>query len=495
VTYQRTPRTAILALAVLIGGQTVWGQRSQPNQPARAESVDEPAASRPQPQGPPPVGPTFLNLRYDEDFSYLDGAPESYTADVFDPIKNAHLAEHWRLTLGGEFRYRLEAETNQAFGATEPAQDTFHLFRYTLHADMKYRDSFRVFVQGLSAFDEDRDLAPRGSDENKGDLQQLFFDLRVRGDDLPLTLRLGRQELQYGAERFVSPFDWADVRRRFDGIKLFVHGDAWNVDLWYAKPVVVQAKRRDRLDEDYDFYGCYVTYKQIPRHVLDVYILAQHNTGNPTNVNGRAGDFTRYTLGSRFRGKTAGFDYETEWAGQWGHWARDSIQAWAWAVDGGYTFDEASWSPRVGLGFDWATGDDDPADGTVGTFDQLFPLGHQYLGFLDLVGRQNVAAVNVSLTARPIAKKVTSRLAFYSFWLSENEDALYNAGGAAVRRDPSGRSGHDVGHELDWTIVWTIDVHQSVLFGYSHFWDGGFIQETSFSENADLLYVQYAYKF
>ena len=199
----------------------------------------------------PLPGPKYLNLRWDEDFSYLDGEPGSYREDWSDPIKNIHLGDDWRLTLGGELRYRLEAETNKAFGATEPAQDTFHLFRYMLHADLKYRKVFRVFVQGIAAFDEDRDLAPRGIDENRWDLQQLFFDVRVLGEDLPLTLRVGRQELQYGNQRYVSPLDWVNVRRRFDAVKLFAKGKKWDLDLWYAKPVdsrQVQRKQR-RFDQ------------------------------------------------------------------------------------------------------------------------------------------------------------------------------------------------------------------------------------------------------
>ena len=43
--------------------------------------------------------------------------------------------------------------------------------------------------------------------------------------------------------------------------------------------------------------------------------------------------------------------------------------------------------------------------------------------------------------------------------------------------------------------MWKVDVHSSVLFGYSHFWDSDFIIETGPSEDADLFYVQYALKF
>lgn len=92
--------------------------------------------SAPKPQKKPIPGPKYLDLRYNEDFSYLDGEAGSYHEDFFDPIKNIRLDNDWRLTLGGEFRFRLEAEDDKAFGATDPSQDTFGLFRYLLHADL-----------------------------------------------------------------------------------------------------------------------------------------------------------------------------------------------------------------------------------------------------------------------------------------------------------------------------------------------------------------------
>ncbi|MHC4697759.1 MAG: alginate export family protein [Planctomycetota bacterium] len=443
----------------------------------------------------PLPGPKYLNLRYDEDFSYLDGEPGTYQEDFFDPIKNIHLGDDWRLTIGGEFRFRMEAETNKAFGATEPAQDTFTLHRYMLHADLKYRKLFRVFAQGIAAFDEDPDIRLRGIDENRWDVHQLFFDLRVLGEDLPLTLRVGRQELQYGAQRYVSPLGWASVRRRFDGVKLFAKGKTWDVDLWYVKPVVVQRKQRDRFNEDIDFYGAYATYKGIPNHGVDAYFFAIDDTGNPLNPNGKAGDRSIYTLGSRFWGKTGGFDYEAELAGQWGRWAGDTVQAWSWSLYGGYTFRNITCKPRIGAGFDWASGDEDALDGKVGTFDQLFPLGHAHLGYLDLIGRQNIKALNVNLSAWAVPKKVKGRIAYHAFWLNANEDSLYNPGSVGGRRDPLGNSGREVGHELDVTVLWLLKPHHKVLLGYSHFWDSDLIEQTGVSEDADLFYVQYAFTF
>ena len=52
-----------------------------------------------------------------------------------------------------------------------------------------------------------------------------------------------------------------------------------------------------------------------------------------------------------------------------------------------------------------------------------------------------------------------------------------------------------MGHELDLTLLWKLDAHSALLLGYSHFWDSDFIQQTGPSENADLYYVQYTFKF
>jgi hypothetical protein len=460
------------------------------DQPATEAAAPTPAK---EPQLPLPA-PRYLNLRYDEDFSYLDGEPGSYKPDFFDPIKNIHLDSDWRLTLGGEFRFQMESETNKAFGATEPANDTFQLYRFLLHADLKYEELFRVFVQGIEAFDEDRDLALRPLDENQWDLQQLFFDWRLLGEDIPWTLRLGRQELNYGNQRLVSPLDWANTRRRFDAAKLFAKYEKWDIDFFYAKPVLVQRKQGDRYDEDFDFYGIYTTYKGIARHGIDGYLFAVDNVGDVANPNGQSGDKSTYTLGSRFWGKTAGFDYEVEAAGQWGHWAGDTVCAGMVSLDGGYTF-EAGGKPRLGAGFDWATGDRSPTDSKVQTFDQLFPLGHKYFGYLDLVGRQNIIGPNINFSIWPVAEKVQAAAAWHLFWLEHASDALYNASGASTRRDPSGRSGKEVGSELDLTLAWKVGIHSALLVGWSHFWDADFIQETGPSENADLFYVQYAFKF
>ncbi len=443
----------------------------------------------------PLPGPKYFNLRYLDDFSYLEGEPGSYKEDFFDPIKFIRLGDDLTLSIGGELRSRFESETNRGFDSSSRTQDAFILYSAFMHFDFKYQDWLRVFVQGVSSWDDNRELPDRGGDENRYDVHQLFIDVKPLGGDSPFTVRVGRQELQYGAQRFVSPLGWAFVRRRFDAVKLMWTEKDWSMDVWYAKPVVVKREQLDDWDERHDFYGGYFTYNGIPNHGIDLFFFATDNTNNRANPNGNVGDESRFTLGSRFWGKTGPWDYEAEIAGQWGRWAGDTIQAWSWSVVSGYTFKNVAWKPRIGVGFDWASGDEDSRDGKVGTFNQLFPLGHAYLGYLDLIGRQNITTANVQLSAWPIEKKVKASIGYLAFWLNADEDALYNAGGKPGRRDPTGSAGVEVGHEVDVTVVWKINVHQSLLLGYSHFWDDNFIINSGKSEDPDLFYVQYKFQF
>ena len=393
------------------------------------------------------------------------------------------------------------SETNtRNFGAIEPAQDSFLLHQVFIHADVKYRKLFRFFIEGVNAMVEDRDHPPLGIDENRFDFHQLFADFNVLGEDVPLTLRFGRQELSYGKQRLVSPLPWGNTRRRFDGVKLFWRDEKFHVDAWYVKALPVNRRENlhrkpDEYNADHDFYGLYTTYKGIKNHGIDTYFLAQRRTDDTPNANGNRGDLSLYMLGTRWWGKTGPWDYETEWGGQWGTYAGETIQAWMLTLDGGYTLKDVPWTPRIGTAFDYATGDQDPTDSTHQTFNQFFPLGHAYLGYMDAVARSNVIDAQTNLTFKPI-KNLTAKLAYHALWLAQPEDALYNAGGGPTRRAAVGaRSSRELGHELDLTLAYKIDVHSAVLFGWSHFWGDNFLEVTGRSEDADLIYLQYVLKF
>lgn len=438
--------------------------------------------------------PQILNLRYDEDYSYLDEHPEAREHDPWLYLKNIDLGGRWRIDLGGEFRLRAEYRTNPFFGLDHETSDVQQNYRWLLHANLHYGKLFRVFAQGIFAHAESQDGPFQPTQENHGDVHQLFVDFRPLGEDIPVTLRLGRQELDYGHDRMIGAYEWVSTRRRFDGVKAFYQGDKWDFDVFAVRPVRVERTASDDWDDDYNFFGVYTTYQPAKTHGLDLYAFHSDRSDHVENPNGHIGGRSITTVGARLWGKHKGWDYDVEAAGQWGHWAGDSVRATFMEADFGYTF-KHPWHPRVGAGFGWASGDDDPFDQHVGTWDQLFTYDHVCISIQDLIGRQNVTRYYVGLEAWPTSRLKTSAF-YHRYWLNEEKDYYYNAGASPIVRDMYGHSGQELGHALEMQLEYKLSAHADLVAAYSHFWDEGFFHSAVHSDDdPDFFYLQIRYRF
>jgi len=159
----------------------------------------------------------------------------------------------------------------------------------------------------------------------------------------------------------------------------------------------------------------------------------------------------------------------------------------------GYRLSALPGAPRLTFGFDYASGDEDPLDARVNTFNQLFPLAHAYLGFIDIVGRQNIIALTPGLSLKPL-NPLTLRFDLHFFWRADLNDAFYHAGGGIVRpADPL--LSRRVGSEMDWTLQYRMNRHTVVTGGYSHFFPGPFIKESGPAEGIHFAYIMIQYTF
>jgi hypothetical protein len=84
----------------------------------------------------------------------------------------------------------------------------------------------------------------------------------------------------------------------------------------------------------------------------------------------------------------------------------------------------------------------------------------------------------------------------HTFYLDSDTDYLYNAAGAGIRRDPTGRSGSYVGTEFDIIPNIHISNHQDILFSYSYMIAGHFLRNTATTpagrDNPQGINVQYS---
>lgn len=436
--------------------------------------------------------PDFQFLRFNEDYSSYRDAPRDELG-FFDSIKHIPLNEAGDayLSIGGRTRARFEAWDNFGFGAPANDSDEFLLWRAFLHADFHLGENLRVFVEGKTAQSTDRDLpgGRRTLDVDSLELQQAFADITFDlSGSATLTLRPGRQELLFGKQRLVSPLPWGNTLRHWDGVSAIYKRDGFKAHAFWTEFVPTDKYRFNTADTERDFYGLYTTtaIEEIDGG-LDLYYLGFHNQS--VAFNGTAGDEERHTLGGRLFGKFGDglFDYDLEGAYQFGEVGAGDVSAYFIAAQLGFTPEDIDWNPRFYVGFDYASGDDSPG-GDVETFNQLFPLGHAYFGFIDTVGRQNIIDASTGVRFKP-TDKLTAGVDAHFFFRAEESDALYNAGGGVVRA-PGGSTSNEVGAEIDLTLNYQLNRNTTIGAGYSHFFPGEFIEETGEGDAIDFFYTQ-----
>lgn len=428
---------------------------------------------------------------FDNDFRYLDN-PDNAQHDYLDPLKRIHLGDNWLLSVGGEERLRAVNEVDSRLSGRD---NNYQLLRTRVYGDLWYKDRFRVYAEFIDAESYNQNLPPLAIDVNHSDLLNLFAELKLfEIDDTPIYFRAGRQELLYGSQRLISPLDWANTRRTFQGYKAYYHSDQLDVDAFWVQPIIIDPHHFDSPDDGQQFTGSWVTYRPVKSQALDLYYLYLDNTRPVATGLGNAhGGFNVSTFGSRYSGDAHHILWDFEGMYQFGDWVNQETVAGAFTTGLGYHFADLALNPTFWIYYDWASGDHNPGLNRHGTFNQLFPFGHYYFGFIDVVGRQNIEDLNLHAYIWP-TKWISTGLQYHMFRLESAQDALYNAAGTPIRRDPTGRAGTDVGDEIDYTTNFHLSIHQDVLVGYSKLFAGAFTRRTGSPLSPEYFYIQYSYR-
>lgn len=401
--------------------------------------------------------------------------------------------------IGGQLRLRYEAKDNAGsfpnrdfIADGQHNSNDFFTERLRLHAGYTPTPWFTAYVEVRSNLEKWDERQP-SPDLDSFNLGQAYL---VIGDpqQFPLLAKIGRQELSYGEQRFVGVGDWSNTGRTFDAAKLrYESGDFW-LDA-FAGRVVVPYNGQFDVDNDYDWlWGLYGSTKTlIPWQETQFYFLARNvGPGAPNAiVPGVPGTPSTarnlYTVGTRWAstpGKLDGWDYSLEAAGQFGSIVQANVwrklESCALFASGGYTWKQAWGTPRLGLGYEFGSGDSNPNDGKVTTFENLFGTIHRYYGTMDLFCQRNMRIPRLSTSLEPV-KNLTLTADYLFFWLADTQDYLYPESGSG--RNANGFGRHPtfdpyVGSELDIVAKYTFPALAELQLGYGHFFAGEYIKQS-----------------
>jgi len=488
---QMARRILYVFVIVTIAGAGIWafGQTAQATKPLPV------AAQASSPPSPPPFQP----LRYDEDWSYL--GDESRRSEWLDRLKYIPLNERgWYLSLGGEARIRYEYFSQFNFGAGPQDDDGYLLQRYLLHADAHFGDRVRIFTQLQSAIGSGRNGGPRPTDDDRLEVHQAFLDLKYGDETNSLTVRVGRHEMDFGSGRLISAGEGLNVRRSFDGMRVIYRHGLWLINGQVNKLVSIKPGLfNDAPDPSQTFWGIGATRSRtkIRGGHQFAYIALDRKVGRFDQGGGRE---LRHTAIARTYGASddavGQFDYNFDTIFQWGNFKSAGheigIRAWALASDVGHTINRIPLKPRLGLRADATSGDRDPNDHPLQTFNPLFP-GTAYSDTIGLIGAANSLALNPNLRFA-VKDRLTVSTGTAFFWRQSTRDGIYGINVAPLRTGQQSPA-RSVGALPSVRLDWRVNRHFTYTAIYSHFFAGRFLKETPPGEDVDYVSTWLTFRF
>jgi hypothetical protein len=413
-------------------------------------------------------------------------------AQAVPPIPNRlnELLPGW-LRLRGEFRERMEGFDGAGFSGAR--EDLYWLTRVRVNATVTPSKHLSFQAQVQDARVARKTVTPTGAPfKAPFDLRTGFVDVGSAAG--PLTVRAGRQELVYGEQRLVGHVGWVNAARTFDGVKATMRTAAFSVDVFGSSVVRTLVDEFDKSGAGNRFSGAYATTtKLIPQATVEPYLFWKRDV-NLRGELGAVADLQHSTIGVRVAGRLpARLDYGIEVALQRGSLGDEDVEAWA----GHWQLRESLPGPgtvKLVGEYNFASGDEDPADGVRGTFDQLYPTPHDKTGLSDQIGWKNIHHARAGLELTPL-KALPVSVNYHSWWLAESRDAAYAVNNSVVARVTTGAADRHVGQELDVQVTRAITPQLQFAAGYAYVFPGAFLKETTPGASYSHPYVMVTYVF
>ncbi|KJV35845.1 hypothetical protein VI08_06795 [Luteibacter yeojuensis] len=419
--------------------------------------------------------PTLTIERYPEDWSNL-AVKANRTGRWTEPFKYIPWATDGStyLTTGAELRIRYEGYKNANWGAAP--DDHYTWYRFLPYADL-HVGSARVFVQPIVSAIRGTGRARTPVDTTATDILQAFAEVEFEvAGGATARVSVGRKLVSLGAGRFIDTRYGPNIPQAFDGTDVTLADDGGQLRAFYLRPVDTRGGAfDDTTSHQRSVWGIYGT-RWVGRERntgLDVFFLGFRDTHALFDQG--AGRELAHTVGARLFGDTGTQYWNLEGVLQRGSFAGKRVAAGGIGGELGHRFMQARLQPIVALTADYISGDADPGDKRLGTFNPMFPRG-KYFAAQSPVGPRNLIHAQPSITVHP-AEAVAVSMTGVAYWRASTRDGLYNIPGALVRSGQASDA-RFIGTQLELAVAWQATAELNLSTSMSAFFPGRFIRET-----------------
>lgn len=413
----------------------------------------------------------------------LDAAEEYWplkkaSADdnLFNRLKHIPMQNGTRfLSIGGSAREVYEYFDNYLWGIGPQDDNGYLLNRYMIHADYHYSRHIRLFGELESSFISGRNGGPRPvQDLNKLAVTELFAEYNFKADtNTRFSLRLGKQALQYGMGTLLDIRD-ANVRRSFVGGKFIVKTGEYRIDMFAMKLVKNNPGFFDDVvDAHQRIAGAWLT-RTNPEKLFskfDAYYI--YTDRDPVAFAQGTGREQRHTAGAGSLMTVGNWSLYSEGDIQLGKFIDAQILAWKYVQTFTYQNKETKLKPLFALQAAMSSGDHNPDDNKLGTFNPIYPKAIYY-GFIDNVGSANISLIHLK-SGLDLSNKINLMGDHYRFWRQSINDGIYGPSGTTLLHSTNNE--RRVGGMYDLICTYTYNRHFSFKYTTAYYKRGPFLEK------------------
>jgi Alginate export len=414
-----------------------------------------------------PTRPSIQFNRWQEDWSVL--ADSRVPREPLDSLKYIPLSAddpEAYLSFGANLRERFEANDAAGFGTGPNRNADYDISRLEVFANLRLGPQFQFFTELQSDYAIGKQALTPVDQDRPVDLEQAFIVLIEPLDDGLLKIRLGRQQFAVDLQRFISFRDGPNVRLSFDAAWVEYERKQWSYIAFYSRPV--QDRDLNSFDDystnKFTFDGLRVARKVSDSAEVSAYYARymQDDVAYPTV----SGNERRDILELHFSGTKQSFDWDVEAMNQTGQIGGEPIEAWGVGSVVGYTITKTAWTPRLGIQLDAASGNRNPDDRKLNTFNPLFPNGY-YVTLAGYTGYVNFIHIKPSVTVHPThSLQLIADVGMQ--WRETTADAVYLQPNIPVP-DTAGRPGRYTGTYGQFRTDYMLSSHISLALEVVHF--------------------------